>query len=398
MGTHAKKLSILAAVCFLVRVIPAFAVYGTSDVNAWRIFADYLQSGPFLGLYEAVHPNYPPLVPVISYLALLVSDLTGLPFWGLVKLPSIAADCLTACLIYRGLLNSGRTEKGALLAAALFVLNPVSILVTSVHGQYDPFTMLFCALAWYQYEFGERPRGTRLSALLLGIAILAKNFPAILLPLFLLREEKNRDRLVYAAIACLPAALSLLPFLLVTPDAILGNVGAYSSRFGHWGYMLLLGVLHNHSGLAFIAGMKPLGSAYGKYLLVACLGLYYFRTARKKRPLLDDIISLFLVFYCLTAGFGIQYLVWIVPFAALRGERKFGYYTLFSGLWMIFWYLPFISGRFYSFVSGISGDALFWKAATAFSLLSWLTCIAWLIERETKRVEPAGPAGADMNL
>jgi hypothetical protein len=376
-----KNLSIIILAGLLIRLLTAFTVYGAADMGAWRLFADFISKGNILELYAAVKPNYSPLIPLISYFTLLISNFTGLPFWGLIKIPSIMADCACAALIYLCFLKWGRPERTALKAALLFCLNPVSIMVTSVHGQFDPFVIFFCLLAWFFHEFKNSRGDVRLSALFLGIAALAKNYPVILLPLFLLKEEKTKDRLTYAAITAAPTLLFLLPFMAATPQAVLDNVVNYSSRFGHWGYMLLLNVLYNHSGIELMASLRNFGGAYGKYPLLICFALYYYLTAKKRGPLLDDITSVFLIFYSFTAGFGIQYLAWIVPFAALKNESKFKYYTLFAGLWMLFWYMPCIPGGLYALASGAAGEGLFWKAATAFSLLTWAVSVTWLFEK-----------------
>jgi Gpi18-like mannosyltransferase len=325
--------------------------------------------------------NYPPLFSWILYAIQLLSNLTGVSFSTLIKLPSILADCFISILIYQSSLRSGAKEKAAMAYGFFYALNPVSVLITSVHGQVDSLIILFCFLAWFFYEFKQDKKSIYLSAICLSIAISLKGFPVVLLPLFLIKLQTKKDRLVYAALAIFPTILSFIPYLAVAPMPTLKAILGYSPRPGNWGYTLVLAILYNHLPIAFVESLQKMAKFYGNILLLVSLLLFYKYTV-KKFNLLNSIVSLFALFYALTAGFGLQYLVWIVPFAILNKEFPIKLYTLFASLWLLISYSTVIFSKDYcSWVITIINALAFWKMAVISSLLTWGVCMIWTFKK-----------------
>lgn len=361
---------------FLLRMIPASLVYGTVDVMAWERYARVVNADK-LHFYALTHVNWPPVIPWLCYFIKILSDLTALPFSTLIKIPSVTADCIVAVLIHKQAERISAPRESALAVSFLYALNPVSVLITSVHGQFDPLVILFCFLAWSLFE-GHKKR-TWLSALCLGIGIAMKGFPVILLPLFLRRLSNTKERLIYSSLALAPVALLFLPYLIVTPMPILRNVLRYSSRIGNWGYPLLAEIFNKRMHSRLLEEFIAASASYGKYILL--WGLIVFYWLDRSHTLLESVVSLFALFYTLTSGFGFQYLVWIIPFAIIEGNFPMKWYTLAATLWLIVSYAQIISPSFYASAVGLIGERTFWQAGVFFSLASWMACLFYLIRR-----------------
>ncbi len=374
---------ILTAVglCLILRVPAAFLVYGTSDVTNIFALPGALFNGELLHFYSRLPSNYSPFIPWLLWPFRFLSGAAGLPFWGMIKVPSIISDCVITAIIFSAVLRLKSDRVSAFKAALLYAANPVSFFVTSVHGQLDPMVIMFCLAAWYYFEFAQDARDKTFSALFLGAAIAAKNYPIILLPFFLFREKTLKDRFHYLALSLLPITAFSLPYFLAAPGLFLKSVLGYAPKFGYWGYMLVLTILKKHFSLSLFQWLYEQGNRFGKYLLLALLAVYY-QCSRGRTRLIDDIIIAFLGLLTFTSGFGSQYLIWPVPFAlvtrAQRPERIYAAYAAFCTLWMGCLYMGLYSPALYSRCTALIGENLFWKFSTLFSLSAWLATGSWL--------------------
>src|SRR5207248_2950764 len=159
----------------------------------------------------------------------------------------------------------------------------------------------------------------------------------VLLPVLLPRLPTWRNRLTYTILALAPAALGTLPFLVLWPGDVATNFLGYSSWFGQWGYPVVWMVLEfitsgtipwwlpdpNH-----VSQPLRVMSEAGKWLLVAALAATWWFTYRRGQTVLTSIATTFAVFYAATSGFGVQYLLWIVPFAIAARDRWLWPFTI----------------------------------------------------------------------
>jgi hypothetical protein len=113
-----------------------------------------------------------------------------LPFVLVVKLFPILADPASAVLIFKVVLNSGEAFAPAFGLSLLCALSPIVILVSDDDGQFDgehgsiPRVCLV-PLAFWQKDAGR----LGCPALMLGLAILNKAWPAIFLPIVFFRLQ-----------------------------------------------------------------------------------------------------------------------------------------------------------------------------------------------------------------
>lgn len=108
------------------------------------------------------------------------------------------------------------------IAGFLFFLNPVSIIITGYHNQFDNVAILVGLLAMLVYAASFVP-----SLLLLGLSLTVKHV-LLVFPLWLAIKEKGLERKL--AVLALPVAvlvLSFVPFLGEGRDGIVANVVRY---------------------------------------------------------------------------------------------------------------------------------------------------------------------------
>ena len=254
---------------------------------------------PWHGLINnpSVSTIYPPLAQVVFLLnALLGGTILGL------KVVWLGLDLLTAWLLSRVAARSGRDPLGVL---TLYLWSPLLILETAWNGHLETLGLVFVALLLY---VGAHPVRVGLA---LGFATLAKFAPAAALPPLWRR---------YGWRAVLAFGLTLA--VLYLPYAAAGSMlwGGLSTFAEHWrfqegAFAVIEWVVPGPRAPRVVAGLIVLG----------VVGWTALRSYDAERSL----------FWILGAGLLLShtihpwYVLWALPFAALRRSRA---WILLSGL------------------------------------------------------------------
>jgi hypothetical protein len=283
-----------------------------ADILRYRKVADHVLDVSW-NPYQAprLYP-YPPVWVWVEAGAGWLSRHTGLPFPILVKLPVVVADLAIVGLFL---------AAGHFRAAWVYACHPVSLLVTGFHGQFEALALLFVLLALSWFERGRHDR----SALALTMAIGLKALPVLLLPLFLLEIGAWRRKCRFAALATLPVAALLVPFAVHDLPALRRELFGYGgvADFG-W-----IGLLRGIAWLQTGALGKGRGEAWGVLIplgKVVCLAGYAailagLATRRLRWRLPQACLAVFIAFLVLYGALSAQYLLWVVPLAALLDDR-----------------------------------------------------------------------------
>lgn len=376
------SLPLILLVATLVRLLPALwlPVGAGYDIESYRLVTDALLGGR--EVYTSVlgrHPYLPLQMYVMGAMAYLSQE-TGLPYVVAVKLPAVIADVALTALIYHAI-RSTRGHPWSAYAALLYALNPVSLLVTAYHGQFESITLLLLVLSWWLWE---RRRATG-SAAALGFAILNKTWPVVFLPVIFLRLRDWRGRIVYSLIALGIPVLFVAAYLVIfSADSapMLRRALTHRGVAGYWGPGAAL-----YPAAAAWPGLQPatdLLLALRNWLLLAGVLLSLWWTRRQ--PALEALLTLLLVMFVVTVGFGIQWLVWLVPFALLAGEyRRLRVYTLAAtlmlavhlfGLHMVPWLTEWLPPTTADLVIRLS------------ALPAWFVVAAWAVTRVRASATP----------
>jgi hypothetical protein len=323
--------------------------------------------------------------------AVLASDASGVPFTVLVKLPPIAADVFLAVFLCRTI---GPT------AGLVYALHPIAVLITGYHGQFDSLMLASAFVAWYLFDAWQGWRRVISSGLALGLGIWFKPVPLVLVPVLLFRLPTWPQRLAFGALSVAPAGLGTLPYLLRWPEDVAVNFLGYSSWFGQWGYpvvWMLVEYIRDHTipwwlpDPDFVSEPLQVMFAVGRWLLLAALATAWIVSYRRGLSTLRSIIATFSIFYFATVGFGLQYLLWIVPFAIVARDRMLWPYTLAGTALLLTAYLV---GQAYLAPQGMLDFAELDTREFLVKLVTlptWLICGVWALASLTRRPRLAAP-------
>ncbi|MCL2702073.1 MAG: phospholipid carrier-dependent glycosyltransferase [Defluviitaleaceae bacterium] len=165
-----------------------------TDINCFYAWADMLFRDGLRAFYASpAFTDYPPGYMYVLYVIGFLRDAFGLSYNGfahnlLIKTPAMLADVGLGVLLFRIAVNhAGKTQRKASLSplaiAALYVFNPLTIMLSAVWGQVDSIYGLF--LLWSLYLLTEK-KDTE-AYLVYAAAILVKPQALMFGPVFIVR-------------------------------------------------------------------------------------------------------------------------------------------------------------------------------------------------------------------
>lgn len=367
----------LSSVALIARLVPSviLPIGAGYDIQSFQIVGSLVIRGEDTYSSSEAVDRHPYLPMQLYWMALSekISHHLNLSYVKIVRLAPIIADVLISLLIYLILRNQIESER-AFLGGLLYAVNPISVFVSAYHGQFDALPTLFIVLSIYSATFAIRSGGW------LGLAILVKSWPVLTLPSLVKTQQtwKNRLKFLIPAVG-IPVLGVVIYSLLFTaePLRVFERAIKYNRGVGVWGYTYFIRLLSLY---------KPWGQlffqwilSYGRYLTVIGLGFVWFLRARKEL-LVGSILTILVSFFALTHAFAIQYLMWLIPFAALTQDlvwlRRF---TIAAFSYMFLTYSTFIFSSSITNLMPLPQADLF--IIMVFGLPAWLVTVAWMINR-----------------
>jgi hypothetical protein len=364
-----RTILILAAlVALAAKVVIAHNTYGTNDAITFEADIAKLEaSGPQELYREGVEsrPGHwqpfshsPPLIHLLLLLKKL-ENRSGLPvrFW-------LRVCCALADLASLGLLwkIGVRSQAGLLLTA----LAPVSLMISGFHVNTDP--LLMCVILASVCLI--RSRHFAWAGVAVGIALSIKLSALIFVPaLAIAAGAKRSAAMAGAALVCF-CGFSL-PYIWQFPGTILASVMKYAGLYKYWGipaFSLLIGA----------DGVYLWYERVGKFIALGAVGVavvvVHKRAIREKgRP--EDLLlscglsaALFLFF---TPGFGVQYLVYLVPWLAISRGSVAASFHVTSGAWLAAFY-TWGSGGFPWYLANTFSTRFMPVPVFSLGLLTWI--------------------------
>jgi len=295
-----------------MRVLPAGAI--SVDLNDWHRVAEGLQRG--LNPYSRSHLlNWPPFWMEMIDLCMNLSNRFGWDFFSCIRCILIAADLgvLAATFFLLRLLDP-RSSHGLLILLG-YCLNPLLVLLTIQHCNFDAFAELWIILlliCLIRFRRKGQAIDYLLAAACLGMGGFTKTFPLMLWPLLApgARKVSARARWLAAGLVIGPITLSLAPLYVLSPAEISQNVIHYRSFGASFGILGLLNVLHAEPDTAIYSTAFT-----GIFLIGLALLALYLR--RNGAPRDSDLVlltaTILLSSFALGPGYGSQYWFWVVP-------------------------------------------------------------------------------------
>ena len=324
----------LLAIGTVGRLAVAFATAGTGfDIQSWVLVGDALSTDP-LQVYTTVNaPNaphfpYPPAFFAWIVPAKWLHDLTGLRYDGFVQVAPILGDAALAWVVQAFLGQRGAADRTRGLAAALVALGPSFALISGYTAQIDSLVILPAVLGVWVWLRADVAQRALIAGALVGLGGSVK-ISALLVVLALLPTARSprEGAILVATAAAVPLAL-LAPWLLADPDGTVRALRSNDGLPGFGGVSLLVqpGLSALWLGTREGVGLTPASEwlfdrasvfAIGSLLAVGAVLLW-----RRAPPVLAALV-VYLTFYAFGINFGVQYLIWGLPFALLAGRLAF---------------------------------------------------------------------------
>lgn len=325
--------------------------------------------------------TYPPTALYLEIVTIKLSQFTNIPFHMLIKLWPNLADIVTGLLIFWFLSKKGNSIFTATVWSLVFLLNPISIITSSAHGQIDSIPTLLVIIAIVILQFKYSKTYLLISAILLGLAITIKPNPLILAPAFLIYLHKKIsffEKVKFLFVVIVPITILLLPFLQNNTQYILGKLLNYSGSHD-FGLSAVLRTMNFYKNATLYLPYADELLMYSKWIFLIFLTIFMvlFRKANNIIKLALITYLLFLTFYF---GISAQYLSWILALAVLEKDKMIIPYTIFGLVAMLGFYMYFnptiLLARFSSIQVYLPQ---FMQVYALSNLFFWLMMFLWLI-------------------
>ena len=245
LGKDVPAIAVAIIVGAVIRLAIAPFFMDTFDFAFWTATAFDIRTGN--GMYSDYDYWYPPvwgyilslMVPILDLfncipteeiiIRMADDDLSTGDGWAvstgalvILKLPLIAADLVNGLLIYKIVKRISGDERKSMGAATLWLFNPLSIWISSGHGQFDTVALMFVLLCIYAYLEGSR----LMCGMAIAAATLTKVFPAFMvLPMFALILTSGKDRGIDIKGGCLYAIGGIgMTLIVLLPQIINGEL------------------------------------------------------------------------------------------------------------------------------------------------------------------------------
>ena len=316
VSSSRRRAGLLAAgfaAALALRVVLLLAIHPNYDTESYDLVTDIAQRGgdPYA---ETGRYNYSPLWSRVLLGVAFAADVTGLRRTTVLGLLLLAGDAAASALVFL-LAGRRRGREAGVLAALSFFANPVSILVSSSHLQFDGLAILGLLGA---IVLSERERDGPAAAAL-SLSLLVKHVAAVH-PLLFRRRPGLRGWLPVLA----PYAVFLASFApyLASWREIRDRVLLYRGLTFHYGIEALLLV-------PGVPEWVPIA------IFAAAVTLAVVRLRSRSVALPRASLLLFLVVLVFAPGFGRQYCVWPIALGAVSGGAGYVLYSAVAAAFLV---------------------------------------------------------------
>ncbi|HEX7830360.1 MAG TPA: glycosyltransferase 87 family protein [Thermoanaerobaculia bacterium] len=394
------KLIVIFLTGLLCRLIVSVMFFGSHDVTVQIHHAYMIRVGL---------PAWTSKLPVAYYVPpamAIVAEKTNIPKHVAQELPAIAGDLLAAFLLV-GIASRRGRERERWLWPAIYLLNPVTIILSAYHGNIDP---VMAAMMLWSLDLRWRDKPIA-SGLAIGLAIAMKPTALLALPVLLIPPRRKGNIALGATGILFPIAICV-PFAMTDPT--FGRfLLTYSGMYGNWGVSMLFRQSENVAKQLFDApeivrnilyALNEALQSVGKYLLALILVDWLIHLTRRWR--IDSfeknaaaMAATYLVFYVFATGFGPQYLCFAVPFLLIASTRLSLIHCALLTPYLIVVYMhaalysnPDAESPITTRLQSLTDEHLSLLVAHGtFALLAWLACI-WVLWKLVRVEESAQAA------
>lgn len=362
-GSRDERLFLLLLVFSgtLVRLMVSIEGYGNYDSVSWEQVGDILARGENVFNHTTRYNTSPVWFWILGALKKISAIFTCISYRSWVRVFLSVVDLVTLGVLWR---KAGHFAMPRSALAVLFYLNPVSILSSSYHAQFENLAILFLlvGIAVFLSGSADSRRHKWISWAWVTLGLVTKHNICYEIPIFLrFIYSKFQKWVLWFALSCLTFFAFFLPYWQESHEAIIKNVWLYGSYPMKYGVSTFGGWQH------------------AKYIFLAALFLYAF--VQRSRDLVIRCLQGVLFFLTFTPGFGHQYLALPVALGALRPSRAYFLFTTIASL--------AIMG---------SDRNIYIKTLSWIPLNTvWLAVLVWFISIHTQAAQSAGSLGGSVH-
>lgn len=306
-----KDLTTLLVLIFLngiiIRLFIAYFCYGNCDMGGYEFYIEEAKKG---NIFKTGRYLYTPILLIVINNIKNVSVLLSIPFYFTAKVFFTMIDILTlTCIIYISKYNGISLIKSSLF----FFLNPVSVILTGYHGQFDNLAISMVLVGLFGYfKFINKPLIANIWLWIfstLGMMVKHNIFYQLIINLHF-AIKRYWIKISLFALSCFAFLLLFLPYWKDSSNEIFKCVFGNNSITGIYGISLLFNFF------------------YLKYLFIA--GLFIYPLLVKSSSLLKRTLLGMLFFIVFATGMAVQYFILPIAIGALVPSWGFLLYTFFA--------------------------------------------------------------------
>lgn len=359
-----RRLILLILLALLIRLLVLNLSIGTNDIKTWHSIAlASMQSGSCTAYTLGKEVNHPPLAILLASATQFASHQLGIPFHTLFRFLTTAFDFIHIALLLL-LLRSRRDVD--LVLPALLLLSPITWLISAYHGNTDSIlvTLLFAALVAIILN------SPLLCGLALGLALNIKVVALFYLMAVLVYCYKSKcQNFLLVFCGAIPGFLLLVALAFPCLRLFQHNVLQYTSVPDRWGIPLLLEMVGGESLIEHYSRISRL-------LIPLSIFLLSWHAATSKQSPTMVFFNCSAALLILAPGFGVQYILWMLPFAILIFKWDSLFFIASGSLLMFCGYFQFAKNLF-PFHS--IHDGQFYGPTLAASVMTYIAIVRLLL-------------------
>ena len=251
-------------------------------------------------------------------------------------------------------------SKKNLNQTLFYALNPITIICSNIHGQFDVIPLFFLLLAIYLFN----KRKEAFSMMLVSIAIFTKTWPALfIIPLF----KKLKNKWLFFLIAIVPIVSVLFHYwFFKSPIMDFNPIKNYRGIYGYWGIgNILLLIWPKINGLLLQLLRRGFFIAF-----------FIYSFFPNNKNVVKNTLMIMLFFFIFNLTFGSQWLAWLVPFIILARPKNWLWFFITATIYLI----AAFAKNVYLFPVNVT--AIFNILETVFGFIAWGSIISIFYEQK----------------
>lgn len=328
-----REVAIVLAVALVPRLlfmllVPAYI--RSVDATNWETVGGLMDQGQ--NPYQTTTLlNWPPFWMQIIFVLSKMAHAYGIQFFHLLQIFLMTVEAGVIILLIKLIREVAPTARVRAIALAGIALNPAAIFLTCQHGNFDVmvgFWVLLFILGFTRYNRSGEASDWLCACLFLGLGILTKTVPLILVPMLAggFRRVTFPFRLVGTALVFGPVTLAMSVIYVLSPADVAEKVIGYRSIPGFFGIPGLFQQLGAGNLIWLYNGIFYLA------LLVTLAGTAAFFWRRGTIGGREGVLYTAMLLAAVPVfgpGYATQYLYWCLPLLVAT-------YAFFEGRWRIF--------------------------------------------------------------